>query len=91
MHDEDGNVRWFRQPTCEALEYAIVIASRRTGADEVEYVYQVASSIDGEDWLNMAISYVRSAVEEGFDIALKELGIISNSSGPICAHPTVFT
>ncbi|MBP1988648.1 glycosyl hydrolase family 95 catalytic domain-containing protein [Paenibacillus eucommiae] len=72
VHGEDGNVRWFRQPTCEALEYAIVVASRRTEADEVEYVYQVASSIDGEDWLNMAISHVRSAVEEGFDIALKE-------------------
>ena len=56
----DGNTVWFCQQTNHDLVYAIVIARRQYSEEAIEWVYQFAANLDGEDWLEQAIGNVRS-------------------------------
>ncbi len=66
----EGDVRWFLQRTNQELAYAVVVAQRQASPRQIEWVYRVAASLDGEDWLERAKARVREAALRGFDDAL---------------------
>ena len=66
--EEDGDVSWLHQRTCQELEWAIVVA-RAEREHGVDAAWTVATQSDGPDWLETAKDTVRHAVGLGFDKA----------------------
>jgi alpha-L-fucosidase 2 len=55
------------QKTCEGLEFAIVMGQQISKGNRLSIVYCVASSKDGEHWLDKAKKRVKEALSLGFD------------------------
>ena len=63
----DGSLEWFVQKTNGTLEYAVIVGANRVDEQRMEYVYIVASSHDGDDWLDNAKRQVEGAITQGFE------------------------
>ncbi|REE69732.1 alpha-L-fucosidase 2 [Paenibacillus taihuensis] len=70
----EGSLKWFYQRTCHELEYAIVVAERKSDDGTREWVYTIAANHDGENWLEHAKRKVTAAIADGFDHAFREHG-----------------
>lgn len=58
------------QETNESLAFALILGEREYEAKK-EIVYYIASTNDGEDWLNDAINKVEEALGDGYDLCVK--------------------
>lgn len=70
-HGRADDTKWFHQQTNHGLAYAIVVAKHQRTEQDIEWVYVVAASLDGQDWLEKAKRRVQEALESGFESALQ--------------------
>jgi alpha-L-fucosidase 2 len=82
-YGEDGEFKWFYQKTLQNLEFGIVLAVREcvnvynsnneniANNKRIEIAYVVASSYDGENWLDDIRKILKQALEDGYDKVLK--------------------
>lgn len=66
----DEGTQWFLQRTSHGLAYAIVVAKLQQTDQDIQWVYTVASNLDGDDWFEEGKSRVRKALQSGFEEAL---------------------
>lgn len=62
---------WYRQRSCESLEFAIVVATGPHSGGGLAFAYAVISNQDGPEWFEAGKQRVLEAVEEGYAAAME--------------------
>jgi len=62
---EEGCLKWFIQRTAEGIEFSIILGQKKT-QETLDAVYFVASSRDGDGWLENAKMKILGALHTGF-------------------------